>query len=665
MPKSGKKKNDLRGVRKETTVGLFLAGIVFIAALSVGVARFGLGAFRWGAVCLAGYFLAALLIWLIFERRGRRSGDEKLAPVMGRIMFDAVVNMGTPVFICDADERILWYNNATDALYSSKNRLYGESVKELFGVTLDEIRKGDEEGVRIACEGRVFQAKYSHIRTEDADFALILTTEITESEDLRRTMAGNEPAVCYIMIDNLSEMMQYDSELYRPAAAKIDTVLRAWADNYNGVLKEYERDKYLFLTEARVVESFIASKFDILDRVRAVKVGESSLPLTVSMGVCAVPGTFGEKERSAHAALDLALQRGGDQAVVKRGEGTEFYGGVTRSVQKRTNVQARVVSNELMTLMRAASNVIVMGHRRADFDAFGSAVGVARLAMYCGARVNIAVDLANRDIVGQRRMLESEEDFIGVTVSPEAALDLLEVGTLVVMTDVSNMANVESLELARRTEKLAVIDHHRKTAEFEREPDVEYIDPSSSSACELIAEMLEQTLPRDELSAAEAGVILAGIMLDTKQFSKSTGTRTFSAAMYLRERGADPTAVRELFKESFEEYSGEARFRRNVEIYRGCCAISVAEAGAETSPVVASKAADNLIMVEGMRAAFTLMQMGDTVKISARSAGDLNVQLIMEELGGGGGFTGAAAVAEGKSIPELIDALKAAIDKYI
>ena len=250
-------------------------------------------------------------------------------------------------------------------------------------------------------------------------------------------------------------------------------------------------------------------------------------------------------------------------------------------------------------------------------------MGIARLAMYCGARVNIAVDLANRDILGQRRMLEGEEDFIGVTVSPEEALDRLEIGTLVVMTDVSNMANVESLELARRAEKLAVIDHHRKTAEFEREPDVEYIDPSSSSACELIAEMLEQALPRDELSAAEAGVMLAGITLDTMQFSKNTGTRTFSAAMYLRERGADPALVRNLFKESFEEYSGEAQFRRNAEIYRGCCAIAVAEAGEGASPVVAAKAANNLIMVDGMRAAFTLMELGDSVKISARSAGEL------------------------------------------
>jgi len=663
MPKSNKQNNDLRGLRKGTAAGIVAAGVLCLAALSVGVARFGLGALRWGAVCLAAFLLSVFLLWLLLERHGRLSGDEKLAPVMGRIMFDAVVKMPTPVFICDSDERILWYNNATEALHSSRNKLYGESVKELFGVTLEEIRQG--EATRLFCEGRIFQASYSHIRTEEADFALILTSEITETEALRSEMADREPAVCYILIDNLAEMMQYDSELYRPAAARVDEVLRTWADHYNGILKEYERDRYLFLTEARVVDALVASKFDILDRVRAVKVGESSLPLTVSMGVCAVPGDFEDKERAAHAALELALQRGGDQAVVKRGEGTEFYGGITRSVQKRTNVQARVISNELIALMRSASNVVVMGHRRADFDAYGSAVGIARLAMYCGARVNIAVDLANRDILGQRRMLDGEEDFIGVTVSPEEALDRLEIGTLVVMTDVSNMANVESLELARRAEKLAVIDHHRKTAEFEREPDVEYIDPSSSSACELIAEMLEQALPRDELSAAEAGVMLAGITLDTMQFSKNTGTRTFSAAMYLRERGADPALVRNLFKESFEEYSGEAQFRRNAEIYRGCCAIAVAEAGEGASPVVAAKAANNLIMVDGMRAAFTLMELGDSVKISARSAGDLNVQLIMEELGGGGSFTGAAAVRQGTTIPALIDELKAAIDKYL
>ncbi|MBO6053235.1 MAG: DHH family phosphoesterase, partial [Clostridia bacterium] len=665
MPKSRKQNNDLRGIRKETVIAVFAAGAVFLALFAVIMARLGTHPLRWGAACLAGFVVVSAAAYLLFERRRLRVRDEKLAPVMGRIMFDAVVKMSTPVIICDSAERILWYNNATESLYSSGNRLYGETVTDLFGVSVADIRTGGgEDGLRVTCEGRTFLAKYNHIRSEDDDFALILTTEVTEQDGLRRRIEEEEPAVCYIIIDNLGEMMQYDSEQYRPAAARIDETLRIWADNYNGILKEYERDKYLFLTQARVIGELVASRFSILDRVRAVKVGDTSVPLTISIGVSAVHGSFEDKERAAHAALELALQRGGDQAVVKSDDATEFYGGVTRSVQKRSNVQARVVSNELMTLIKSASNVIIMGHSRADYDAFGACAGLAKIAMYCGTRVNIAVDLANRDIMGSRRMLEGEEEFLGIVVDPVSALDLLEVGTLVIMADVSNMNNVESRELAQRTEKLAVIDHHRKTAEFDRPVDVEYIDPSASSACELISEMMEQVLPRDDLSAAEANVILAGIMLDTKQFSKNTGTRTFSAAMYLRERGADPAAVRGLFRDSFEDYVGEAKFRSNVEIYRGCCAISVAEAGADANPVIAAKAADNLIMVDGMRAAFTIMEMGDSVKISARSGGDLNVQLIMEALGGGGHFDGAAAVSRGKTVDELIRDLKAAIDRY-
>ena len=375
-------------------------------------------------------------------------------------------------------------------------------------------------------------------------------------------------------------------------------------------------------------------------------------------------GTFDDKERAAHAALELALQRGGDQAVVKSDDATEFYGGVTRSVQKRSNVQTRIVSNKLLSQMRNASNVLIMGHARADFDAFGACVGLAKIAMYCGARVNVVIDMANRDIVGARRMLDPEE-FLGIFVDKTTALDLLETGTLVVIADVNNMKIVESPELAARADKLAIIDHHRKTAEFEKEPDVEYIEPSASSACELISEMLEQVLPRDDLSTAEANVILAGIVLDTKQFSVNTGTRTFSAAMYLRDRGADPTAVQDLFRETFEDYTNEALFRRNVEIYRNVCAIAAVEAEEDANPVAAAKAVNSLIMVEGVRAAFAAMRRGDSVKFSARSDGSVNVQLIMEELGGGGHFDGAATVLNGVSMEEAVNRLKEAIDKHI
>ena len=669
MAKTGKQNNDLRTVRKETAIVIAASGLFCLLLFMTAVWQSDINPLMCGVFVLVLYAAACAAAVLLLEKRIKGgTGNETLAPVMGRIMFDAVVKMANPVFICDSSERIIWYNSATEQLHSDKNKLYGESVAELFGVSLQEIRADrSEKGARITCEGRSFYAKYNHIKTDDNDFALISTVETTEVDALTEKMAGDELVVCYIIIDNLGEMLQYDSEQYRPAAAKLDDILRDWADEYGGILKEYERDKYLFITEARVLDEMVIRKFDILDRVRSVKAGDTNLPLTISMGVANLHGSYEEKERAAHAALDMALQRGGDQAAVKGETSIEFFGGITKSVQKRTNVRSRVVCNELISAMKNASNVLIMGHRGADFDAFGSAVGLARIAMYCGARVNVVLNMADRNLIGCRELVEPEEDFLGIFIDSSQALDLLETGTLVVVTDVSNFDNMEAQELAKRTEKLAVIDHHRKTKEFEREPDIEYIEPSASSASELVAEMLEQVLPKDDLSPAEANVLLAGITLDTKQFTKNTGTRTFSAAMYLRDRGADPSMVQNLFKQSFDDYQREARFRQNVEIYRGCCAITVMNSGegSVTDGIIAAKAADNLLGVDGIRASFAAIRIGDAVRISARSNGQLNVELVMKELGGGGHFEGAAAQQNGKSMEEMIDALKKAIDKYL
>ncbi|MBQ9716563.1 MAG: DHH family phosphoesterase, partial [Clostridia bacterium] len=511
------------------------------------------------------------------------------------------------------------------------------------------------------------RAKFNHIKTDDDDYALVITTETTQLDALVEKMAGDELVVAYIMIDNLGEMMQYDSEHYRPAASQIDEILRDRADEYGGILKEYERDKYIFITEARVLDELILQKFDILDRVRAVRVGDTNLPLTISMGVSNIHGAYKEKERAAHAALDMSLQRGGDQAAVKGDGSIDFYGGVTKTVQKRTNVRSRVVSNELISARKKASNVLIMGHKFADFDAFGACVGLAQIAMFCETRVNIVINMADRNLVGCRSLLESASEYRGIFVDSADALDLLETGTLVVVADVNNLSRSELPELAYRTEMLAVIDHHRMTAEFERDPDVEYIEPSASATCEIVAEMLEQVLPNDELSAAEATVMLAGISLDTKQFTKDTGTRTFSAAMYLRDRGADPVVVQDLFRESYSDYMREARFRSNVEIYRERVAITFVEDG-EASPadrIIVAKAANNLLMLEGIDASFAAVRLGDTLHISGRSAEKVNVQLILEEIGGGGHFSAAAAQIKEKSAAEVITELKAAIDKHL
>ncbi len=666
MSKTGKQKNDLRRFRPETVM-VFLLGAVFCLLFLGGAVAMGQHPILFAAISLVLYLgICAAATYLLEKRYHIRTRDETLAPVMGRIMFDAVVKMNAPVFICGADERIIWYNNATDSLHSSRNKLYGESVYDLFGVTLADIRGNQGgSGAHIHCEGRSFLARYSHIKTDDDDFAMVVTTEITELEQLKEQMNGDEVAVCYIIIDNLNEMMQYDSELYRPATAKIDEILRTWADEHDGILKEYERDKYLFVTRSRVLDELIAGKFDILDRVRAMRVGENNLPLTISLGVSNIHGSFEDKEKAAHAALEMALQRGGDQAAIKGDGSMDFFGGISKGVQKRTNVRARVVSGELITAIRGASNVLIMGHRAADFDAFGSCVGLARIAMNCGARVNVVIDMADRNLMGCRDMLAGDRDFDGVFIGADTALDLLETGTLVIVSDVNNLANTEAPELAYRTEKLAVIDHHRKMSEFEKAPDVEYIEPSASATCEIVAEMLEQVLSGDELTSAEASVMLAGIALDTKQFTKNTGTRTFSAAMYLRGHGANPAAVQSLFRESFSDYRREIKFRRNVEIYRDVCALTFVEDSDGNDRIMAAKAADSLLMVEGVQASFVLVQIENTIHVSARSSGQINVQLIVEELGGGGHYDSAGVQCKGKTMAEVETLLKQAIDGHI
>ena len=670
MPKTSPEKTRIQhtGFRTVTALGFAGCAILFLI-LGALIVRFtsadplGTGivlALLYAVVCVGAYFL------LEQKTKAGVVYDETLLPVMGRIMYDAVVRMEAPVFICNNDERIVWANREAEALLSDRKKFKGEAFVDLFGVTLADVRASQAtDGCRMTYGGRSFRAQYNHIKTDDGEFALVMTTEVTDFERLNEKAAGDEPVISYILIDNLSEMLQYDSEQYRPAAVRIDEILRDWAEEVGGILKEYERDKYLFITEKRALDGLIEGKFELLDRVRAVRVGETNLPLTISMGVSSSTGSFEEKERAAHAALDLALQRGGDQAVVKGDNSTDFYGGVTKSVQKRTNVRARVVSNELTAAVKRASNVLIMGHRYADFDAFGSAVGLSLIALNCGTPVKVVLDHTNRNLIGCRNLIAQDERLGGLFVDPAAALDLLETGTLVIVTDVNNLAVTEVPELATRTEQLAVIDHHRKTAEFAREPDVEYIEPSASSASELVAEMLEQVLEKDECSAAVANVLLAGIALDTQQFTKNTGTRTFSSAMYLRDRGADPVTVQKLFRESLDDYRQEAKFRTNVEIYRDVCAITVVDEPDAADSVIAAKAANNLLMVDGIEASFALMRTGDTVHISARSNGKLNVQLVMEALNGGGHYDAAAAQFDGGTLDETLEALRKAIDEVL
>ncbi len=666
MPKN--KKSSLAAARLGYGVWIGAAAAVLIVLLVVLGTWTRIPLWALGAAALALLAVCAAVVRRRIDRRGPHGADSQLlTPVLGDVMLEAVMRQSAPAFICDlAEERVIWYNRALSEISPLRTQLYGHRAVEFLSRDVASIlAENDGEGAAVRVGESAFRCRPYRFDAKDKPFCLLTLTDVTETERLYTQLAQSEAVVAYILLDNLDDMLQYEQEKFRSVAAQIETVLRDWATQSDGILKEYERDRYLFVFEARHLDDFVVRRFDILDRIRDIRVGDGKLPVTVSIGVAGIRGEFSEKERAAAAALDMALQRGGDQVVVKTENGIEFYGGRTKTVQKRTKVRARVIAGELIMHISRASNVIVMGHRYADFDAFGAAVGIARLAMFCGAKVNIVTDMQDPNLAGCRKMLSRVPDYADVLVDTRESLELVDANSLLVIVDVNNPAIFENPELAENVDHVVVIDHHRKTAEFSRAPLITYIEPSASACCELVSEMLEQVLPDGLLLPDEANLMLSGILVDTKQFTKNTGTRTFSAAMYLRDRGASPSETQNLFKTDLDDFIREAKFRSNVVIYRGVTAIALGEGEGDAGDrIMAAKAADKLLTVSGVQASFALVRIGDVVHISARSSDTINVQMILEKLRGGGHFDAAGAQVAGTTVQGALRQLKAAIDSY-
>ena len=372
-----------------------------------------------------------------------------------------------------------------------------------------------------------------------------------------------------------------------------------------------------------------------------------------------------KREKNAFSALEFALQRGGDQVAVKTEEDILFFGGKTKGVQKKSGSFARVFATQLVSHIANAGNVLIMGHANPDFDAIGACIGIARLCMWCGVAPKIVMNTQCKNFRACTEKLMLLDDYKNVFVSAEAGLDLVRTDTLLIIVDANNFKILESSDIANNVADFIVIDHHRKVAEFETDPLLALIDPSASSASEMITGILEQCLPSDVLYKEEANLLLSGIMVDTKNFTKTTGTKTFSAAMYLRGIGANSEIAGTFFHEDFDDFMSEARFNTNVTMYLDKIAITESNGNDPNfDRVAAAKAADKLLTVRGVEASFALVSINDKIHISARSNGSINVQLILEKMGGGGHFDSAAAAITGSDMRSVLYRLKNAIDEY-
>lgn len=653
---------------------IIVVAVIYIIGFSISVKSNSTGIVKNGIIASL-LFIATLVIifsaWYLIENRIFKKRVEIDAPMLSNMTLDLLTRFSMPAIISDLNGKIIWVNKAFSLASGSKKAFLGRNIDSICPNSLDDIMTAEyaEDGLDTVAFANFYRVKAYPTQVGNKNFCITIWNNQNELQEAYNKLKDENAIVAYIMIDNLDDLLQHIQEKYRDVSNKVATILNEWADSVNGIIKEFQRDKYIFIFKEKHLEEFISSKFAILDKVRDVRIGSGSLPITISIGISCTGDTLTEKEKDAQAALDMALQRGGDQAVIKTDNDMEIYGGRTQSVQKRTKVRSRVTANELIALMAESSNVLIMGHTNPDFDSFGSCVGMARMSMFCGSPVNIIIDTEDSNLTKCFDFLKDLPEYDNMFVGAHEALDLINHDTLLCICDVNNQRQLFAPEVAENVERIVYVDHHRKTAEFKIKPLITYIEPSASSASELVAEFLEQTLSAGMLPHEEANLLLAGIMLDTKHFAKNIGVRTFSAGFYLQNEGANPQIIQEFFKSDLEDLRREARFETNVRIYKNVFAITTntlkeSSTSDSSDRIAAAKAADKLLTVDGVLASFALCKIENTVHISARSSGKINVQMILEQLGGGGHFDSAATQLKDISVNEALSMLKKAIDDY-
>ena len=647
---------DTRIATKEDVIAIVAFGCLAILLLVILAVYTRFANLYTGIGVLAAYLLL-LTLWA--ARRMKVDPimlDNSMLGLLTSPLGELIGKLHSPALICDEYGNLCWYNAELTPWLEGKGAALGSSINSLFDV--------DEEQHRLTVNDRVYSYDAVGTECEGRRYVLIVLKDVTDLVSLEETYDKERVVVAFVSLDNIEEVIQNVHENLRDAVADVDEKLRHWVDKVGGIIKSYDNDKYILFFDSADLDEFIRNRFEILDRVRSTHIGDG-ISVTISMGVARVSGSLAVRQEAAQAALDLALQRGGDQVVYKYEGGIEYYGGRTKAVYKRTNVRSRMISKQLCALIARADNVIIMGHRFADFDAFGAAIGVAKLCQGCGVRPTIAIDAANESIRNCFQKASELADLHGMFVGEKEALDSVKRDTLLVVVDVNNFSYTEFPSVFERVESVAVIDHHIQTTEFPSKVKLDYIEPSASSASELVCELLEFGSGTATLRKEEAELMLAGILLDTKHFTRNTGVRTYSAAHFLGAAGADPVDTNDLFRVDADSFYKESRFIGAIQIYRGNIALSCVEGDTDQSyRVIAAQSADKMLSINKVEAAFALVKIEGTTYISARSKGTINVQLILEKMSGGGHFDVAGAQVSEEPVQSVLSQVKRCVDEY-
>lgn len=582
---------------------------------------------------------------------------------------EAMIKMPLGIMLYDKDRQIQWINPYLQ-MYLHDKDIIGSSIssvdKELAKYIDDAIKSNSKQNKIIKWGDRKFE-----MVVQD-DLGVVYLLDITRYANIEEKYKQERLAIGLIFIDNYDELSQAmgDQNLTN-MSSYVQTTLSKYAGQFNSYLKRIDEDHFILLTHMHDLAKMEDNKFSIFDKVRTES-SRKNMPLTLSIGIAFGSESLNEIADQAQSNLDLALGRGGDQVVVKQsGHEARFYGGKSNPMEKRTRVRARMVSQALVELFKGVDHVFVQGHRNPDLDAIGSAIGIVKIARIHGVKASVVLDVdhVNYDVGRLIAKMQAAGIDKDVFISPKDALEAATDESLLVLTDHSKYSITYDPELYKRLKnRLIIIDHHRRGEEFPENPMLVYIEPYASSTCELVTEMIEYQPQGGEgvLTDLEASAMLAGITVDSKEFSLRTGTRTFDAASYLRSIGADTQVVSELLKENIDNYLQRSHLVSTIDMIEPNMALLMGEDNKIYDPIITAQAADTALSLEHVDASFALTRRSkDVIGISARSMGNVNVQVIMEKLGGGGHLSNAATQIKGVTVEEAKDKLLAAINEYL
>ena len=659
--KNNNSKKIFEGLISRTKIYLVLIAILLIVICILDI--------RYFTPSVVLYILILVYTYWSNQKRRTELSDhlQDLTLNVDKLAKDTVKNSPFPLVIIETNGNMVWKSSKFVQEFANVdiNNILRDLLKEI-KLEIENNEEDSEKSIHKELEigNKIYEILGKYTKSKDEYMCTMYFLDETKTLELEKKYHNSQICVGIIMIDNFEEVNQRINDEEKPVlTAQIEKTIYEWAAEFKGLVVKSERDTFVCIFEQQYLEKLKEKKFNILDTIKELELS-NKVQITLSISISTEGESNYEKYKSAQAGLDIVLGRGGDQTVVRENEKYQFFGGRTQELEKRTKVKARIVSHALEELMQEAKNVMVMGHTNGDIDSMGASMGIYRLAKSLDVECYIINNSTGISLENFMESAKQEKEYQESIINKSEALSKITPETLLIIVDTHKRSYVEVPELLEETSKIAIIDHHRKSPDFIEEAILSFHEVYASSTCELVTEILKYATKEPDLTTIEAEALYAGIMMDTKNFTFKTGVRTFEAAAYLKKRGIDIIKVKKWFQSDLKTYTKISKIIDNAQITNGTIGISVYEEEDKDANIICAKAADELLTISDITASFVIGKLGDKVCISGRSIGDINVQIILEKLGGGGHITLAGAQVEGMSIEEVKNLLIEKINEY-